>query len=110
MIKDQIAAIQSRLENAPNIPASTREELLSLLAGLEEEVTQLAQTHAEHAGKIAELTDRTTGVVTQPEKEPELVEAALQDLRESVVGFETSHPQMTGIVGRLATTLSNMGI
>ncbi len=110
MIKDQIAAIQSKLQSSENIPAATKAELTRLLAELEEEVSLLSQTHDEQALRIARSTDTTAQEVTRSENKPEVVEAALDELRASVQDFETSHPKMVGIVGRLATTLSNMGI
>ncbi|MEO7932241.1 MAG: DUF4404 family protein [Chthoniobacterales bacterium] len=110
MIKDQIAAIQSKLQSAENIPSDTKAELAQLLAELEAEVSLLSQTHDEQALRIARSTDATAEEVTRSENQPEVVEAALDELRASVQEFETSHPKMTSIVGRLATTLSNMGI
>lgn len=110
MIKDQIETIQAKLQSAENIPGNTKAELIQLLAELEAEVSLLSQTHGDEAGKIATLTHASTEEITRVEKKPEMLEAVLQELRDSVTGFETSHPKMTGIVGQLATTLSNMGI
>ena len=110
MIKAQIETIQDKLQSAKNIPSDTKAELLQLLVELETEVSLLSQTHGEEAQKIARSTHLSTEEITRLEKKPELMESALQELRESVVGFESSHPKMTGVVGQLATTLSNMGI
>jgi len=108
MINDQIAAIQSKLHNAENVPSTTKAELSRLLAELEAEIAILSETHGDEARKIALSTEASAGTLT--DTKPEMMDAALEELRESVRGFETSHPKMTGIVGQLATTLSNMGI
>ncbi len=93
MIQDQIAAIQSKLANSPHIPESTKAELAQLLTELQSEVAALSP-EAIPAKNVADGS----------------VEDALNELRRSVEGFETSHPKVTNIVGQIATTLSNMGI
>ena len=93
MIQDQIAAIQSKLAQSPNIPEATRAELAQLLAELQTEVASLS-----------------TESIPARNVEEDSVEDAFGELRRSIEGFETSHPKVTNIVGQIATTLSNMGI
>lgn len=94
MIKDRIIAIKAKLAESNTIPPATKTELENLLASLEEEVASLSGS----------------GDTVATANEPDSIDDAMNDLRKSVEGFETSHPQITGIVGRIATTLSNMGI
>jgi F0F1-type ATP synthase membrane subunit b/b' len=110
MIKDQIEAIKLKLQGADHLTSETKAELNQLLADLEAEITLLSETHNEEARRIARSTHASAEELTRKGQKPEMIEAALDDLRSSVAGFETSHPKMTNIVGRIATTLSNMGI
>lgn len=110
MIQDRLDNITAKVQDAQNIPDSTRTELLNLLAGLKSEIAALSQTHDEDARSIARFTDVSTHEATRVEKKPQLVNAALQGLTSSVEGFETSHPALTQTVNRLAVLLSNMGI
>jgi len=110
MIKDQIDAIKLKLQSADNLTSSTKAELVELLADLEAEILTLSETHDEQARRIARSTHASAEERTREGQAPEVVEATLDELRSSVAEFETSHPRMTQIVGRIATTLSNMGI
>ncbi len=108
MIQDRIAKIEATLTNATDLSAATREELLALLADLKTEVAALAPTHDDEAQSITRSADAAFSLAAQPEEEKS--PAVLQDLRDSVQGFEASHPRLVQIVDRIALTLSNMGI
>ena len=110
MIQDRIAKIESTLQSAPNLPAETRSELLSLLAELKAEVGPLSTTHGENAATIARFADASVHEATRSQRNPEQTAAALSGLSGSVEGFEASHPRLVQIVDRIALTLSNMGI
>jgi Domain of unknown function (DUF4404) len=108
MIQDRIAKIEATLNNAPDLPAATRDELLALLGDLKAEVAGLAPTHGEQAKSITRSADAAFSLAAQPEEAG--TPAVLQDFRASVEGFEASHPRLVQIVDRIALTLSNMGI
>lgn len=110
MIQDRIAKIEATLSNSPNIPAETREELLTLLAELKAEVGPLAATHGAEAESITDMTGAAVESATSNEHQPEQKAEALEGLASSVRDFEASHPRLVEIVDRLALTLSNMGI
>ena len=110
MIQDRIDKIESTLQNAANLPAETKQELLALLAELKAEVAPLTTTHGEDADSISRFADVSVYEATRSAKKPDQAAAAVTGLSASVVGFEASHPRLVQIVDRLATTLSNMGI
>ena len=110
MIQDRIAKIETSLQNAPNLPAETKQELLALLAELKAEVAPLTATHGENAASIARYTDESFQEATREQRNAEETAAALSGLSASVEGFEASHPRLVQIVDRIAVTLSNMGI
>ena len=93
MIEDTIAKIEERLRTAENLPSSERAELERLLAQLRAEAASLPQLR-EPAGEPGD----------------EDVHSALDRLGESLTEFETTHPQLVGIVNRISTMLANMGI
>lgn len=110
MIQEHIAEIESTLENARNIPDETRKELMELLADLKSELSQLSEQSADDVRSITGFAHASAHEATRSERKPQLFEAAVQGLKGSVEGFETSHARLTETVNRLATALSNMGI
>ena len=110
MIRDTIGKIEERLRNAESVKDENRAELLSLLATLKAEVSNLSETDAERAQSIAGFTAVSTHEATRDERNPELVELSLKGLSSSVQGFEESHPKLVQAVNSICTTLSNLGI
>ena len=110
MLHDTIAKIEKKLRNSNSLKDGQREDLLRLVSTLKSEIAGLSRTHDEQAQSIAGFTELSTHEATREEKNPELLKLSLQGLSSSVEGFEKSHPQLVGIVNRIATTLSNMGI
>ncbi len=109
MIEQTISKLEARLKNAGAIPEQNREELLSLLATLKTEVSELSKTHAEEAQKIVGFTQASTQAATGGSGADRL-NLHLQDLSASVDGFEKSHPQLVQIVNRIAEILASLGI
>lgn len=110
MIRETLSKIEDKLQNATGVSEQTRAELATLLGTLKAEVTELSRTDAETARNIAGLAATSTTEAIREEKNPELLDVALQDLRASVEGFEQSHPKLVQIVNRVSTTLANLGI
>ena len=93
MIEDTIARIEARLRTAQSLPAEERRELQSLLDQLRREAGPLP---LDGRAELSENDDDVHG--------------ALSRLEESLTEFETTHPQLVGIVNRISTILANMGI
>jgi hypothetical protein len=110
MIPERIAHIEETLRTAPNIPDSTRGELIALLAGLKAEIVPLATTHGDSIEQITGHADAAITAATQPGKPPGEAAQAVEGLATSVRDFEASHPRLVEIVDRLAVILSNTGI
>lgn len=103
MIHEHIEQIEAKLQAAPGMPEQTRADLLAQLAALRAELESLSKSHAG---------DPRFEAAPQGEaaEKPATLEGALEGLTASVEGLETSHPQLTALVNRLALTLSNLGI
>ncbi len=110
MIQDRIDKLEAKVRLAQNLPEETRSELLNLLGGLKVEIASLSETNAEDARSIARFADVSTHEATREDKKPQLVTAAVSGLNSSIENFETSHPNLTQIVNRLAVVLSNLGV
>ena len=110
MIRDTIAQIEARLQNADSLNEPTRQELVNLLNTLKGEVTQLSRTDAERAQKIANYAQTTTHEAINEPRNRDAFESSLNSLAGSVEGFENTHPGLVQIVNRICTTLSNLGI
>ena len=90
MIEDTINKIEERFRSADNLSLEKRQELESLLQELRSELSRLPRTAPQ--GNVDEHED------------------LLDRLNQSVTEFETTHPQLVGIVNRISTILANMGI
>jgi hypothetical protein len=110
MIRDTISKIENKLRSAGSLSQDGRRELLSLVATLRQEITELSKTDADQAQSIAGFAETSTHEATRLEKKPELLKHSLTGLEASVEGFEESHPNLVQIVNRICTTLSNIGI
>jgi hypothetical protein len=93
MIEDTIAHIEAHVRAAEALPGDKRQELENLLVQLRAEIRSLP---------------REVRRVEVPEGED--AQSALQRLEQSLTGFETTHPQVVGMVNRISTILANMGI
>ena len=91
MIDQLLAQLRTSVAAAETLPAETRTDLLAHLDAMEAEL----KVHPE------------SGEATTPAG-AEL--HGLAKLRASVEELEASHPDLTALVSRLATQLSNLGI
>ena len=107
MIRETISKIEARLQGADACSEEVRAELLQLLGELKREISDVGE---EQAMNIAGHTDHVTAQATVEPRNPELLKRSIQELSESVDGFEKSHPRLVEVVNRIATTLSNIGI
>jgi hypothetical protein len=94
VIEETISMIEERLRAADSLSPAQRSELQSLLAQLRREAKSLP------ADALPE----------SPSGDADDVHGAVSRLEESLTAFETSHPQLTGLVNRISTILANMGL
>ncbi|HZM05954.1 MAG TPA: DUF4404 family protein [Candidatus Saccharimonadales bacterium] len=110
MLQDTISKIEDRIRGSDAINDGHRTELLGLLGQLKEEIGRLSKTHREQAESIASFAEVSVHEATRATKNPELLRHSTGGLESSVGEFEKTHPQLVGIVNRIASTLANMGI
>lgn len=110
MLQDTIAKIEERLRNSGAVDEAHRQELLGLLGRLRAEIATLDKTHHEQAESIASFAAVSAQEATRESKNPETLRHSIGGLESSVGEFEKSHPQLVGLVNRIATLLANMGI
>ena len=110
MINDTFTRIKGQLNKADELSPSHREELEDLVRSLEEEITELAKNHPRDSQTISAFAHLSTHEATRREKRPELLKHSLDGLNASVAGLEAEHPQVTALVSRFCSLLSNMGI
>lgn len=110
MINETLAKIEARLQSAEAVPTERRRELLELVKTLRAEIHELSKTDQEKAQSIAGFTHVSTHEATRDEPDPDLIKLSLEELSNSVAGFEKSHPRLVQLVNSLSTTLSNLGI
>ena len=100
-IKDKLA-----LENAIN--EDKKRELLALLEELEGEMGNAGS--GDQMNNISSQVKRSTEEVIKEEKDPDLIEKVLGDLKDSVTEFEVSHPKLFEKVNNISAMLASMGI
>ena len=62
--------IEARIQQAPGLAETERENLLKLVATLRDEVAALAHSHEEEARSIAHFLDASTHEASRAEKQP----------------------------------------
>ena len=110
MLKDTISKIEGRIRNSGAVDDTHRAELLKLLGELRGEIAALSKTHQEQAQSIASFAEVSAQEATRETKNPETLRHSIGGLESSVGEFEKTHPQLVGIVNRIAGMLANMGI
>jgi hypothetical protein len=86
MVKPLLDQLRAKVESASGLPATTKSELLKLVAELE--------SQSARPGRAGSKPD--------PQGVERLVAA--------VEGLEASHPEITEVANRIATMLGNLGI
>jgi DNA repair exonuclease SbcCD ATPase subunit len=110
MLEDTIANIEGRIQQTSAVDEKSRAELLELLGKLRGEIATLSQTHQEQAESIAAFAQMSAQEATRSVKNPETLRHSLGGLESSVDEFEETHPKLVGIVNRISSMLTNMGI
>lgn len=102
-IRDKLAADRS-------IDTRKKEELLDLLNDLSSELSGIKATHEKNAEKITGNVKRTADEVIKEDKDPDLINKSIDDLKDSVLEFELSHPKLFEKVNNISAMLASMGI
>jgi uncharacterized membrane protein YccC len=109
-MRDTIERIEARLRGAEKMSDETRAELLALLQELKDEVSGLADTHADQVQSIAGFAQMSAHEATREAPNEQALRHSLGGLEASVSEFEQSHPQLVAVVNRVCQALSNLGI
>ena len=112
MIEEILSRVEQRLRRADGLAGKNRDELLSLIQQLRQDLG-LAATELdlpEQLQSVLHFTQASAHEALQPDQDPELLQLALTGLARSVEGFEASHPRLVSIVGAIGQALGNMGI
>jgi hypothetical protein len=110
MIEETVAKIERAIQRAGEASPKHREELIRLLEQLRAEVRALPAAQTEKARSIAQFAEAATHEVARKEKSVKLLDLSRESLKESVAGFEVSHPSLTGVVNEICNLLAGMGI
>jgi hypothetical protein len=110
MLNDTISKIEGRIQNSEAVNDAHRAELLKLLGELRGEIAGLSKTHQEQAESITAFAEVSAQEATRGTKNPDTLRHSIGGLESSVGEFEETHPQLVGIVNRIASMLANMGI
>lgn len=89
MIDKHLEQLRATLEQAQDLPESTRTKLLELLAAVENETAEAS------SNEPAETETQSPGMT---------------GLLSSVEQLEASHPEIASLINQVAMTLSRMGI
>ena len=110
MIEETIAKIEQAIRRAGEADPKHKAELIRLLGQLKSELRSLPEAQGEKARSIAHFAEAAAHEAARQDKSPKLLELSRGALKESVVDFEASHPQLTSVVGKLCELLSTLGI
>lgn len=107
-MKNTLQEIKDKLSGESSISEDKKNELLGLLEELEGEMGKIEP--GEQLKNISSHVKRSADEVIKDEKDPDLIEKALNDLRDSVTEFEVSHPKLFEKVNNISAMLASMGI
>ncbi len=110
MIEETIAKIERAIRRAGDVDPGRREELVHLLEELLAEVRALPAAQSERAQSIAQFAESAAHEAARVDSSARLQELSREGLRESVDGFEASHPRLTAVVNEICNLLAGMGI
>jgi hypothetical protein len=109
MAKNIISKIENEISVSSELSAKNKNELLTLMGELKNELQSVEQQHRDKAANIAKLTtDSTTAVLKNAKifaSDP-----TYNELRSAVAEFEVSHPDLVRVVNQICIMLSSIGI
>ena len=107
-MKDTLQEIKDKLAADRAISEEKKMELLGLIDELESEMG--AAGKPEEMKNISSSVKRSDDEIIKDEKDPDMIESALNELRDSVTEFEVSHPKRFEKVNNISAMLASMGI
>ncbi|MFW5807835.1 MAG: DUF4404 family protein [Spirochaetota bacterium] len=110
MYQKTLSRLESKIKSTESLDDAQKDELLTILAKLDDEVEELSQTDTDSATSIANFAQSGTHEASRKRTNRDLLETSISGLQKSIEGFEASHPRLTQAVNRLTVFLSNMGI
>lgn len=105
-MKTHIAQIlEAKIKQNDRLTVDEKDELMILIASIDNTMQQLAKTHVQDAEKIQQLADDGAHTaLTRGLKEMR------EEMSESIQTFEVTHPELVDLVNRLCIMLANLGI
>jgi len=110
MLKTTITNIENKIKRNASIKNREKTELLKLLSGLKNEISEFSKIDNEQAESITGFAQTSAHEATRKDKNEDLLDLSLKGLTSSVSELESSHPKLVEIVNRISQMLSNMGI
>lgn len=110
MIEETVAKIEQAIRRAGQGDTRHRAEFVRLLERLKTELKALPSSQGEKARSIAHFVEAAVHEAARRDKSAKLLKLSRGALKESVVDFEVSHPQLTGVVGEICVLLSGIGV
>jgi len=107
-MKNTIKVISEKLAAESGIDPAKKAELLGMLEELNEELNTVDSTRNKEL--ISERIMISAEEITKGEKDNDLIEKTLGELRDSVTEFEVSHPKLFEKVNNVSAMLASMGI
>ena len=110
MLNETLIKIEQTIKNAESLGQNDQKKLLSLIADLKSEVTDLSSTHEDQAQSIAGFTQVTSHEATRATPNTRLLSISLDGLKSSVQEFEASHPRLVATVNSIHQMFANIGL
>jgi Mg2+ and Co2+ transporter CorA len=110
VVNETIERIQASIDANESMNAEKKQELLTLISKLRNEVSTLEETHGDAARSVAGFAEASVHEATRREVNRELLRHSLDGMSLSVRRFEVSHPRLVGVINNIGQTLWRMGI
>ena len=112
MIEQTLSRIEARLAATEHLSERERQELTALLRDLKQDLGLTADQpdQTETVDSVLRSTESAAHEALRPDQDPELVDRALQELEESALRFEASHPRLVNILRAIGKSLADIGI
>jgi hypothetical protein len=107
---DHMAQLEAMIRENDRLTPQQKAELFTLIDTLKEEMAALATTPEGHAHRTARVTDVSAQEATRPQKPPDLLRLAIEELGTSVEVFEASNPELVHTVNKISAMLASIGI
>lgn len=91
-------------------PVMPRDQLRESIAHLQEEISSGEPLSPEDRTQLESVLGEVSGILASDESEASATDGAFDDLPTLVERFETTHPKLAVVLGRIADALSQLGI